>query len=115
MQMMQPTNGREEGRDQGDVWSRLNGHRIPLAVIATIAVPLSIGMINMWADVRELKSSRINAIGESRVAVLEEQIKHMRADMLRADENLRRVDEDSRKDRERIWAVLEREHAVNRR
>ncbi len=90
--------------DQEGPWASLNGQRIPIALFLTLSGLL----VTMWADLRDLKARVANSISESRVAVLEEQVRQMRQEMAKSDDHLRNADERSRQDRERMWDQIER-------
>ncbi len=85
-----------QSTDNDGAWASLNGHRVPIALFLTLAGLL----ITMWADLRDVKTRVANLIPESRIAVAEEQIKQLRIDMQRSDENLRRTDEASKQHRD---------------
>jgi hypothetical protein len=72
---------------------RLNGLRIPLLVNGVTLVPVAIVLINMWADIRELKSQRVT--GE-RFARMEAKLEVATAERYRssdADRDLKRRDD----------------------
>jgi len=88
----------------------LNGYRVPLIIHGSILLPIVGVLVTTWADVRQLKEERLERVSGERIARIEAQIESLQHEMKRKDDELRRTDEASRQDRDRIWRVLEREH-----
>lgn len=81
----------------------LNGLRIPLLIDGVMFLSLVVGGTLMWADVKQLQEERVQRVSGERIATLEG-----RVDALTSE--VRRNDLEGQRDRQRIWAVLDREH-----
>lgn len=86
----------------------LNGLRLPLIIDGVMFLTFIVGGTLIWADVQQLKEERRQRVSAERIATLEAQVDSLTREV-------RRNDEEGRRDRERIWQVLDREHGPQRR
>jgi hypothetical protein len=85
-----------------------NGLRLPLIIDGVMFLTFIVGGTLIWADVQQLKEERQQRVSGERIATLEAQVDALTREV-------RRNDEEGRRDRERIWQVLDREHGPQRR
>jgi hypothetical protein len=97
------------GPDDENAWSRLNGHRWPILNSAVLIAVVTF-VANVWADVRQLKDERLSAVSAREVAEIKGQIARLDDKLDRNISDLKRVDEDSRRDRDALHRRIEREH-----